>query len=66
MFESGCEAEPIDRRCSGNGMSTRAVVSFKENSIGQPDFGRPLDQDEGLVHERLKLDLKSRVLKVVP
>jgi hypothetical protein len=46
-------------------MSTRAVVSFQE-SIGDPDFGRPLGQDEQLMHERLKLDFKSRVLKVVP
>jgi hypothetical protein len=44
----------------------RAFVSFVENSIEQPDFRRPFDKVGGLMHERLKLDFKSRVRKVVP
>ena len=60
----GCDAEPIDLR--RNGMSTRATVSFEDENIGVPDFGRLPDEDEALTQERWEVDFKSRVRKVVP
>jgi len=45
---------------------TRAVVSLKERNNEEPEFRRSPDQGEGLMHEKLKLDLRSRLLEVVP
>lgn len=59
-LDSGREsdAEPIDHPNGAAVCRQGQSSASKEWSIGDPDSGRPLDQDEGLMHEILRLDLK--------
>ena len=71
MLDGGREsdAEPIDHPNGAAVCRQGQSSASKEWSVGDHDSSRPLDQDGGLMHEILKLDLKARrarARKVVP